>query len=69
MNTLKKYFNALKNNTDDIRRKSLIAVGTTVAAVLAGVVLSKMSEDRVEVILIEERHPEESEELEELEES
>ena len=54
MKALKNYFAALKANTDDIRKKSLIAVGTTVAAVAAGIVLSKLSEDRVDVIVVEE---------------
>jgi hypothetical protein len=58
MKMLKQYFTALKTNTDDIRRKSLVAVGTTVAAVAAGIVLSKLSEDRVDVIVVEENRPE-----------
>lgn len=59
MKTLKNYFAALKTNTDDIRKKSLIAVGTTIAAVAAGIVLSKLSEDRVDVIVVQESRTEE----------
>lgn len=52
MKNLKKYFAALKDNTDDIRKKSLIAIGTTVAALAAGIVLTKMTDDRVDVIVL-----------------
>lgn len=58
MKMLKQYFADLKTNTDDIRRKSLVAVGTTVVAVAAGIVLSKLSEDRVDIIVVEENRPE-----------
>lgn len=51
--TLQRYFTALKENTDDIRKKSLIAFGTTVATIVAGVVLTKLNEDRVDVVVLQ----------------
>lgn len=59
MNALKKYFVALKDNTDDIRKKTLVAGGTLLTAIVAGIVLSKLSEDRMDVIVIQENRPEE----------
>lgn len=58
MNTLKKFFSDLRDDTDDIRKRTLIAVGTTVAALVAGIVLTKLNEDRVDVIIIEEKRRE-----------
>ena len=54
-----KFFTALKENTDDIRKKTLTLVGTVAAALLAGIVLNKLSEDRVDVIVLQETAPEE----------
>ena len=54
-----KFLTALKENTDDIRKKTLTLVGTVAAALLAGIVLNKLSEDRVDVIVLQETAPEE----------
>ena len=54
-----KFLTALKENTDDIRKKTLTLVGTIAAALLAGIVLNKLSEDRVDVIVLQETTPEE----------
>ena len=56
---MNKFFTALKENTDDIRKKTLTLVGTVAAALLAGIVLNKLSEDRVDVIVLQETAPEE----------
>lgn len=56
---MNKFFTALKENTDDIRKKTLTLVGTVAAALLAGIVLNKLSEDRVDVIVLQETTPEE----------
>ena len=53
-----KFLTALKENTDDIRKKTLTLVGTIAAALLAGIVLNKLSEDRVDVIVLQETTPE-----------
>ena len=52
-----RFLNALKENTDDIRKKTLTLVGTVAAALLAGIVLNKLSEDRVDVIVLQETAP------------
>lgn len=56
---MNRFLNALKENTDDIRKKTLTLVGTVAAALLAGIVLNKLSEDRVDVIVLQEAAPEE----------
>ena len=56
---MKKFWKALKENRDDIRQKVLVAAGTVAAAVVAGVVFSKMENNRVDVIVIEESKPSE----------
>ena len=56
---MNKFFTALKENTDDIRKKTLTLVGTVAAALLAGIVLNKLSEDRIDVIVLQETAPEE----------
>ena len=56
---MKKFWKALKENRDDIRQKVLITAGTVAAAVVAGVVFSKMENNRVDVIVIEESKPSE----------
>ena len=56
---MNRFLNALKENTDDIRKKTLTLVGTVAAALLAGIVLNKLSEDRVDVIVLQETAPEE----------
>ena len=56
---MNRFLNALKENTDDIRKKTLSLVGTVAAALLAGIVLNKLSEDRVDVIVLQETAPEE----------
>lgn len=45
------FINALKTNAD-VRKKTLIVAGITVAAVAAGVVLVKMNADQKNVILV-----------------
>lgn len=56
---MNRFLTALKENTDDIRKKTLTLVGTVAAALLAGIVLNKLSEDRVDVIVLQETAPEE----------
>lgn len=51
---IKKYLEALKNNTNDIRKHTAIALGMTFGAIIAGVILGKTSDNRVEVIVVEE---------------
>ena len=48
---MKNFVNTLKTNTD-VRKKTLIVTGITVAAVAAGVVLAKMNADQKNVILV-----------------
>ena len=48
---MKNFFNALKTNAD-VRKKTLIVTGITVAAVAAGVVLVKLNADQKNVILV-----------------
>ena len=45
------FFTALKTNAD-VRKKTLIVAGITVAAVAAGVVLVKLNADQKNVILV-----------------
>lgn len=47
-----KFVTALKTNENNFRKKVLIATGITVAAVAAGVVLTKMNADLKEVIIV-----------------
>lgn len=54
---MKKLIKALKENTDGIRQKILVSAGTVAAAVVAGVVFSKMESNRVDVIVVEESKP------------
>lgn len=51
---LKNLVTALKNDTDGARAKTLKAVSTTVLAVAAGIVLSKLNEDKHDIIVINE---------------
>lgn len=48
---MKNFVNALKTNAD-VRKKTLIVTGITIAAVAAGVVLAKMNADQKNVILV-----------------
>lgn len=48
---MKNFVNALKTNTD-VRKKTLIVTGITVAALAAGVVLVKLNADQKNVILV-----------------
>ena len=48
---MKNFVNALKTNAN-VRKKTLIVTGITVAAVAAGVVLAKMNADQKNVILV-----------------
>ncbi len=48
---MKNFVNALKTNPD-VRKKTLIVTGITVAAVAAGVVLVKLNADQKNVILV-----------------
>lgn len=47
-----KLITALKENKNDIRKKVIIVAGITVAAVAAGIVLTKLNADTKEVILL-----------------
>ena len=48
---MKNFVNALKTNPD-VRKKTFIVTGITVAAIAAGVVLAKMNADQKNVILV-----------------
>lgn len=48
---MKNFVNTLKTNTD-VRKKTLIVTGITVAALAAGVVLVKLNADQKNVILV-----------------
>lgn len=48
---MKNFVNALKTNPD-VRKKTLIVTGITVAAVAAGVVLVKLNAEQKNVILV-----------------
>ena len=54
---MKKFFKALKENPDNIRQRILVTAGSVAAAILAGVVFSKMENNRVDVIVVEESKP------------
>lgn len=47
-----KLITALKENKNDARKKLAIAVTVTVAAIAAGIVLTKIANDQREVILV-----------------
>lgn len=51
---MNKFFTALKQNTDDIRKKALLVVGTVAAALAAGIILNKLNDDARPVIVLEE---------------
>lgn len=51
---MNKFFTALKNNTEDIRKKTLIVAGTVAAALAAGILLNKLNDSTREVIILEE---------------
>ena len=57
MNNLKKFFVAIRDNTDDARKKALIAIGVPVATFVAGMVLTKLNSDRVDVLVVNETSP------------
>ena len=54
MNTVKKFLAAFREDKDDIRKNTLIAVGGTLVAIAAGILLTKLNDDRVEVLVIQE---------------
>lgn len=54
MNTVKKFLVAFREDKDDIRKNTLIAVGGTLVAIAAGILLTKLNDDRVEVLVIQE---------------
>ena len=54
---MNKLWTALKENTNDVRKNFLIAVGTVAGAIAAGLVLSKLSDDTERVIILQEAQP------------
>ncbi len=54
MNNAKKFFAALRDDTDGARLKALKAIGIPVATFVAGIVLTKLNADRVDVLVINE---------------
>ena len=54
MNNAKKFFAALREDTDGARLKALKAIGIPVATFVAGIVLTKLNSDRVDVLVINE---------------
>lgn len=59
MNNLKKLFVAIRDDTDGARLKALKAIGIPVATFVAGIVLTKLNSDRVDVLVINETPAEE----------
>lgn len=49
-----KLITALKENKNDIRKKVLIVAGVTVAAVAAGVILTKLKDNTVDILIVSE---------------
>lgn len=49
---MNRFITALKENENDIRKKVLVAVGITTAAVVAGVVLAKMKDQSENVLVV-----------------
>lgn len=56
---MKKFLEALKNNTDGVRKKALITAATVAGSIVAGILLTKLNEDRVDVIVVEEKRSDE----------
>ena len=54
MHNVKKFFTALREDTDGARLKALKAIGIPVATFVAGIVLTKLNSDRVDVLVIHE---------------
>ena len=54
MNNAKKFFAALRDDTDGARLKALKAIGIPVATFVAGIVLTKLNSDRVDLLVINE---------------
>ena len=59
MHNAKKFFAALRDDTDGARLKALKAIGIPVATFVAGIVLTKLNSDRVDVLIINETPAEE----------
>lgn len=55
---MNKFFTALKKNTDDIRKKTLLVAGTVAATLAAGILLSKFQDNTREIIILEEPNEE-----------
>lgn len=51
---IKNFASALKNDTDGIRTKLAKAAGTTILSVAAGIVLSKLNEEKQNIVIINE---------------
>lgn len=54
MKTAKQFFAALRDDTDGARLKALKAIGIPVATFVAGIVLTKLNADRVDVLVVNE---------------
>jgi hypothetical protein len=54
MNNVKKFLRAFRENTDDIRKKTAIAILGTAGSLAIALVLTKLNEDRVDVLVIKE---------------
>ena len=54
MNNFKKFLTAIRDDTDGARLKALKAIGIPVATFVAGIVLTKLNADRVDVLVINE---------------
>ena len=59
MNNLKKLFVAIRADTDGARLQALEAIGNPFPTVVAGIVLTKLNSDRVDVLVINETPAEE----------
>lgn len=54
MKNFKKLLTAIRDDTDGARLKALKAIGIPVATFVAGIVLTKLNADRVDVLVINE---------------
>ena len=59
MKNFKKLLTAIRDDTDGARLKALKAIGIPVATFVAGIVLTKLNSDRVDVLVINEAPVEE----------
>lgn len=54
VDSAKKFGTDLKNNTNGIRKQAAIALGVLAAAVISGIVVSRLQDDNVPVLILSE---------------